>query len=1083
MVQLTSDNDPAKPSRLNNLGSALFEHFRNFGNLTDLNKSVLLQEDAIRLTPEGHPEKGSRLQNLGNTLFCRFEQLGDLRDLNKSVLIREDAVNLIPEDHPNKPLLLSNIGSSLTSRFQRLGNPDDINKSVSMQKYAVQLIKVGNPHKALILNSLGNSLYRRFTHFGNLDDLNKSVQMQEKAVASTPDGHPSKSSFLNNLGNSLASRFERLGDPADLNKAVLMQADAVHLIPEGHPDKPVLLNSLGMSLLTRFASLSDHDDLIKSVSIQEDAVHLSPEGHPNKPALMNTLGNSLFYRFKHLGDLTDLNKSVSMHEHALNLIPEGHPDKTKFLTNLGNSLHHRFKHLGGLDDLNKSVSVQEDAVGLTLESNPDKPLQLNNLGSSLLSRFKRLGNIADLNKSVSMREDAVHLTPDGHLDKRLWVNNLANSLRRRFEHLGDIDDLNRSVLLLEDVIHLTPEDHPDKPLVLANFGNSLLARFEHLGDLDNLNKSVSMLNDAVCLTPDGHPDKPSRLIHLGNALFHRFQELSIESDLDNAILHFSVAACSNTGPTHVRFHACTIWAQSKRIQEDFATAMDAYRVAMNLVPELAWLGLSVSDRHHHLLEASEIVRDAAAVAIISGHYSQAVEWLEQGRSVIWNQVLNLRTPTDFLKKLLSLSFKLDQSGTRTADLESTKDSQLQSLQSIADQAHQNALAREKLIKQIQRLEGFERFLLPKNISELYQAAQKGPVVMLNSTETRCDALILKPGHNNEVIHIPLTNFQSKDVNRIAQSLDHLVREDDRLGARREGQLRPDDEFTQHLSELWTGIVKPVLEGLAIQKPSAIDLPRIWWCPTGPFAFLPIHAAGLYEKDDIFGAKLSDYVISSYIPSLTALIEGFRPSLKPEKRMQLLAVAQPAASGQPYIPGTKEEIDQIQRLAIGKLSTVKLEGHMATLDSVKQKMRDSSWVHFACHGVQDVLHPTQSALLLAGGSKLTLSNIIQLALPHAELAFLSACQTAMGDKPLQEESVHLAAGMLSAGYHGVIATMWTIGDQDAPQVASDVYEHLFRTSPPDATKAAEALHLAVQKLQKGPNKKGFHCWVPFIHFGV
>jgi hypothetical protein len=379
------------------------------------------------------------------------------------------------------------------------------------------------------------------------------------------------------------------------------------------------------------------------------------------------------------------------------------------------------------------------------------------------------------------------------------------------------------MLLLEDVIHLTPEDHPDKPLVLGNFGNSLLARFERLGDLGDLDKSVSMLNDVVCLTPDGHPDKPSQLIHLGNTLMQRFQKLSIESDLDNAILHFSVAACSKTGPTHVRFHASTIWAQSKRIQEDFATAMDAYRIAMNLVPELAWLGLSVSDRHHHLLEASEMVRDAAAVAIISGHYSQAVEWLEQGRSVIWNQVLNLRTPTDLLKKshprladqLLSLSFKLDQSGTRTADPESTKDSELQSLQSIADQAHQNALAREKLIKQIQKLEGFERFLLPKNISELSQAAQQGPVVILNSTETRCDALILKPGHNNEVIHIPLTNFQPNDVDRIAQSLGHLVRGDERLGAKVEGQLRPDDEFRQHLSELWTGIVKPVLEGLAI----------------------------------------------------------------------------------------------------------------------------------------------------------------------------------------------------------------------------------------------------------------------------
>ncbi|KAJ6487356.1 hypothetical protein DFH09DRAFT_841575, partial [Mycena vulgaris] len=41
--------------------------------------------------------------------------------------------------------------------------------------------------------------------------------------------------------------------------------------------------------------------------------------------------------------------------------------------------------------------------------------------------------------------------------------------------------------------------------------------------------------------------------------------------------------------------------------------------------------------------------------------------------------------------------------------------------------------------------------------------------------------------------------------------------------------------------------------------------------------------------------------------------------------------------------------------------------------------------------------------------------------------LSACQTARGAKGLQEESVHLAAGMLLAGYRGVIATMWSIMD--------------------------------------------------------
>ncbi|KAJ7495365.1 hypothetical protein FB451DRAFT_1213925 [Mycena latifolia] len=74
-------------------------------------------------------------------------------------------------------------------------------------------------------------------------------------------------------------------------------------------------------------------------------------------------------------------------------------------------------------------------------------------------------------------------------------------------------------------------------------------------------------------------------------------------------------------------------------------------------------------------------------------------------------------------------------------------------------------------------------------------------------------------------------------------------------------------------------------------------------------------------------------------------------------------------------------------------------------------------------------------------------------------------------------------MLIAGYRGVIATMWSISDRDAPQVAADVYGHLFKTSPPDSTRAAEALHLAVQKLrQDSGGKKSFFHWVPFIHVG-
>jgi len=52
------------------------------------------------------------------------------------------------------------------------------------------------------------------------------------------------------------------------------------------------------------------------------------------------------------------------------------------------------------------------------------------------------------------------------------------------------------------------------------------------------------------------------------------------------------------------------------------------------------------------------------------------------------------------------------------------------------------------------------------------------------------------------------------------------------------------------------------------------------------------------------------------------------------------------------------------------------------------------------------------LLLAGASCLKLSEIISMSLPRANLAFLSACQTATGAEDLSDEAVHLAAGMVT-----------------------------------------------------------------------
>jgi CHAT domain-containing protein len=164
----------------------------------------------------------------------------------------------------------------------------------------------------------------------------------------------------------------------------------------------------------------------------------------------------------------------------------------------------------------------------------------------------------------------------------------------------------------------------------------------------------------------------------------------------------------------------------------------------------------------------------------------------------------------------------------------------------------------------------------------------------------------------------------------------------------------------------------------------------------------------------------------------------------------------------------------------------LEDSKATKENVKAKMKSHSWAHFACHGVQDVQKPLESGLCLHNG-RLELLEIMKEEIPNLDLAFLSACQTSKGDLKLSEEVIHLAAGMLAAGYHGVISTMWSISDRHGPVFATEFYKYLLREKgldELDSTQAAYALDYATMKVRErlGEDNTAFLTWVPYVHFG-
>jgi CHAT domain-containing protein len=193
------------------------------------------------------------------------------------------------------------------------------------------------------------------------------------------------------------------------------------------------------------------------------------------------------------------------------------------------------------------------------------------------------------------------------------------------------------------------------------------------------------------------------------------------------------------------------------------------------------------------------------------------------------------------------------------------------------------------------------------------------------------------------------------------------------------------------------------------------------------------------------------------------------------------VAEPSAPGASYIPNTKIELAHIQHHLYSRDHTV-FEGPDATKENVLREMEDCNWVHFACHGVQNPIEPTKSALLLHD-ARLSLEEIIRLNLPKAEFAFLSACQTITGDESISEEAAHIAGGMLLSGYRSVVATMWSIQDDLAPKVTDEFYARIMRDMKrPSSRNAAEALHYSVQKLRQGENVT-LTSWIPFVHVGI
>lgn len=388
---------------------------------------------------------------------------------------------------------------------------------------------------------------------------------------------------------------------------------------------------------------------------------------------------------------------------------------------------------------------------------------------------------------------------------------------------------------------------------------------------------------------------------------------------------------------------------------------------------------------------------------------------------------------------------------------------------------------DALVAEIRHLPGFEEFLRPTKFQQLQEAAKRGPVVIVNVSDYRSDAIaILCDGTECPTpITVPLGRNLYQEAKFWVVKLVDGTR--DMATYYRYGGVKggmSDDFFERTILNrirnfLKKAIVWPILDVVTRYFP---NLRRVWWCPTGPLTFLPLHMITHTSNNKPF--------VPSYTTNIEALWRAQASLNLPTNTPKMVAISCKDAPNQTSLAGVEQELD-VLRTIVPEPSLVMITDQEAKVETVLSALKSSSWTHMACHGVQDSVRPYNSCFSLSDGNLLA-SRIVAQEFPFADFAFLSACHTATGATQLSDEAMHLAASFQFVGFRAVVATMWAVDDEIAPLLVEEFYSQLFRNvnaygTLPDATHTAEALFNAkVELMGRGvPHRK----LVPFIRIGV
>ncbi len=968
-----------------------------------------------------------------------------------------------------------------------------------------------HPDRTLAVAMSTILLIMRGSQTGVLPDLDEAVRVGRRAADDLVDEDQTATLLLMNLGLALRSRFEQTDVLSDLDDAVDVGRRAVRVAAAADPYLPLARGILTDTLRTRFGRTWNLADRDEAVRVARQGVAASLDDGIDRAVGLATLGAVLAMGFERTGALADLDEAIELERQALALLSEETTTRPVVATNLGHALRIRFDHTYRMADIDEAVEVGHLAVTWTPAGDPGLAARASNLGNALLARYRRTRLQADLDEAVRLGRLALSGTPPALPERATHEADLANTLHAQFKRTGRREHLDEAIAIGRRAVNATPQSHPRHAMYLSNLSVALSTRFRAAQDPADLEEAVHTARRAVTATPDDDPYQSRYISNLGLALTSSFESMQRLPDLEEALAVCRRGAAATRSSPVSRIGAAVGWGRAAAADGRWSEAIDGYTAAIGLLARASPRGLGRTDQEGVLANLPGLGTEAAACCVQAGDLDRAVELFEQGRAILLGQALDTRTDLttltdshpDLARRFLALRDALDTpNGMVPPVAYEGAAGQPVPARRTANDRDETAAAFEDLIAEIRSADGFEGFLAAPSITDLRRAAAGGPVVLVNVAPLRSDALIITPDEVRGPI--PLRQAGPDEVQAQVDEFLGALQDVNTPAVSEKIYLAAQQRMTAVLAWLWEAIAEPVMRSLDLAgAPSAAEAAesgehprtRVWWCPSGPLSFLPLHAAGGgAQHGDGSASTVADQAVSSYTPTLRALIHARRPPAPagPASRPRtgtaaripgpIVAIAMAHTPGLPPsfdLPGASAEAALLADHFPER--TVLLRDEQATHANVIEALREARWAHFSCHAQSSLDKPSESRLLLSDWKHepLTVLDITRLRLDRAGLAFLSACSTAQGGLRLWDEAIHLGAAFHLAGFQQVIATLGPVEDRTAEAVARDFYEVLRTDGTTD--RAAFALHDAMLR-QRASTASTPSEWATYIHIG-